>query len=196
VIDRLLERSGVYRLIQAPFADQKLAPIWRTTQRSEIHRVLDVGCGPGTNAGHFAAVDYLGVDINPRYVASARRRYGDRFVVADVAADDFAVGGSFDFVLLNSLLHHLDDDQVLRLLAKLPEQVAPGGHVHIIDLVLPPEWGVARLLAQLDRGSYPRPLERWRALLETHFSSEAFEPYAIRVGVDLWQLVYFMGRPA
>ena len=40
--------------------------------------VLDVGCGPGTNAPHFAHADYLGVDINPSYVATAARRYVHR----------------------------------------------------------------------------------------------------------------------
>jgi SAM-dependent methyltransferase len=196
LIDRLLETSGVYRLWQAPFADQKLAPIWRSTPRSQIGRVLDVGCGPGTNAGHFSNVDYLGVDINPRYIASARRRHGDRFVVANVATDDFAVGRSFDFVLMNSLLHHLDDDDARRLLSTLPEHIAPGGHLHVIDLVLPDERGLPRLLAKLDRGSYPRPLEALRSLLGTSFEIETFEPFAIGIGIDLWQLVYFKGRPA
>jgi SAM-dependent methyltransferase len=195
LIDRLLETSGVYRLWQAPFAEKKLAPIWRGTPRAEIRRVLDVGCGPGTNAGHFSAVEYLGVDINPRYIESARQRHGDRFVVADVASDDFALGRSFDFVLMNSLLHHLDDDEALRLLSRLPERVSPGGHLHVIDLVLPEQRGLPRLLAKLDRGDYPRPLEAWRSVLERFFQTETFEPFAIGIGIDLWQLVYFKGRP-
>jgi SAM-dependent methyltransferase len=39
--------------------------------------VLDAACGPGTNAPVCAHADYVGVDLNERYVESARRL--DRF---------------------------------------------------------------------------------------------------------------------
>ena len=42
--------------------------------------VLDVACGPGTNAPHFRHCDYLGLDINPEYTRRATARYGMRFV--------------------------------------------------------------------------------------------------------------------
>ena len=73
--DRLLEQSSVYRLWQMPFADQKFAPILAHNDLGRVQRVLDVGCGPGTNAKYFTHTQYLGVDINEDYVQDARRRY-------------------------------------------------------------------------------------------------------------------------
>ena len=67
---RLLERPGVYLAWQRPFVASKLAPVWRHNDRSTIRRVLDVGCGPGTNSAEFAGLDYLGVDLNPSYIAA------------------------------------------------------------------------------------------------------------------------------
>ena len=69
----LLEQTLVYRAWQAPFVEQKLTPIFEHNDLSRVRRVLDVGCGPGTNTAHFANADYLGVDINERYIRYARR---------------------------------------------------------------------------------------------------------------------------
>src|SRR6185437_15919484 len=50
---RLMEFTVAYRLWQAPFAERKLAPLWEHNDVARARRVLDVGCGPGTNTQHF-----------------------------------------------------------------------------------------------------------------------------------------------
>jgi SAM-dependent methyltransferase len=190
-----MENTLVYRLWQAPFAERKLAPMLRHTDLSRVRRVLDVGCGPGTNARHFLARDYLGVDINPAYVRDAERRFGPRFRVADVTTMRIEPGQGYDCILLNSLLHHLSDDEVDRLLSHLASLLADAGAVHILDLVLPERPSVARFLARHDRGDFPRPLEVWRELFTRHFAPVIFEPYPLgALGVTLWSMVYFQGR--
>src|SRR5262245_6399808 len=114
---KLLERPRVYLAWQRPFVASKLGPVWRHNDRASIRRVLDVGCGPGTNSAEFAGLDYLGVDINPAYIAHARRTSGGTFAVADVQSESIPGRGTYDFVLVNSLLHHLDDESVSSLLA-------------------------------------------------------------------------------
>src|SRR5690348_8507904 len=103
----LLEQPLVYRLWMAPFAEAKLAPLAAHNDLARVRRVLDVGCGPGTNAAHFRDADYLGVDINERYVADARRRHGRTFLAADITAYQ-VTGDPFDCILVNSFLHHVD----------------------------------------------------------------------------------------
>jgi SAM-dependent methyltransferase len=190
-----LEHPVVYRAWQAPFEAAKLRPVFRHNDLSRVSRVLDVGCGPGTNAREFPHAEYLGVDINPRYVAEARRRYGREFVVGDVTSWRPPAGASFDFILVNSLLHHLDDTNVRRTLATLRDVLSEGGHLHLLELVLPAEPGVARLLARADRGHFSRSLDHWRALCAELFEPVVFEPYALRgFGIVLWNMVYFKGR--
>ena len=156
--------------------------------------VLDVGCGPGTNTGHFGHADYVGVDINPRYIAYARRRYGREFLVADVTAGP-DLGARFDCVLVNSFLHHVDDAEAHRVLRHLAPLLTTDGHLHALELVRPVGRSVARLLARLDRGAHARPLGAWRALLATHFEPVVFEPYRLgALGMTLWHMVYFKGR--
>jgi SAM-dependent methyltransferase len=193
--DRVLEHSLVYRAWQAPFAAQKLMPLREHNDLSAVRRVLDVGCGPGTNAPLFAGQEYLGVDLNPRYVEDARRRHGREFLVADAADLEGRVEPGFDLILVNSLLHHLPDEAVGRTLAGLAPMLADDGHVHVIDLVLPPSFGAPRLLARADRGRYARPLEAWRALFESTFAPVVFTPFRIGLRrLPLWELVYFKGR--
>lgn len=192
---RVMENTLAYRLWQAPFADEKFAPIAAHNDLQRVRRVLDVGCGPGTNAAYFAHADYTGIDMNDAYLEHARRKFGRTFIAADVTQYRVATSERFDFVLLNSLLHHIDDTGVEKLLAHLATLLSDDGHVHIIDLLLPDEASVARFLARADRGEYPRPMAQWREMFTKSFDAVVFEPFTLRrMGVDLWRLVYFKGR--
>ena len=190
-----LDHAWVYRLWQAPFARRKLAPILAHNDLGRARRVLDVGCGPGTNAALFQHAEYLGVDINEAYIESARRRFGDRFAVADVTKLDVAPDDRFDFILVNSLLHHIATDDVRRILGHLATLLTHDGHVHILDLVLPERVSAARYLAQWDRGDFPRPLETWHELFSEAFVPVVWAPYPLGVfRWSLWDMVYFKGQ--
>jgi SAM-dependent methyltransferase len=199
-LDVIMRRPLVYRLWMAPFAEKKFAPIVARNDMKLIRRVLDVGCGPGTNALHFSASDYLGIDLNPQYIRDAERRYANshgrlRFQVQD--ADTFAAppGERFDFVLVNSFFHHVDDATVRAILSNLNKLLTDDGHVHILDLVLPESTSIARIVARCDRGNFPRPLEKWRQLFCESFEQVLYEPYDLdRCGLTLWKMLYFKGK--
>lgn len=194
--DRAFELPFVYRALQAPFHERKLAPCLRHLELRAETRVLDVGCGPGTNAWHFRDTQYTGVDINPDYITDAQRRFAGRFLVGDVTDPAVLPAEQFDCVLLNSLMHHLDDDAVSGLLGRLGRFLAPTGRIHILDLILPPNASLARLFARLDRGRFARPLAQWRAVFEQTMHLEHFEQYPLGVaGIPLWQMVHCIGRP-
>lgn len=186
----VMNHTWAYRVWQAPFAESKLRPLLARTDLGRVRRVLDVGCGPGTNAAHFTGVDYIGLDINEGYIADARQRYGRDFRVADVTRLAPGALAPADMVLVNSLLHHLDDAETDRTLAALPPLLAPGGSVHILDLVMPERPSIPRLMAAMDRGLYPRRLADWRRIFARHFTEEIFEPYSLS---GLWSMVYFRG---
>jgi len=132
---------------------------WPATT-SGVRRVLDVACGPGTNARHSRDVEYLGVDWNEAYVRYAARRYGERLPCVDVISPGFAFDQTFDFILVNSVLPHSPDTEVESLLDKL---------------------------ARLDRGEYARRLAARQRLLSKPFAPDVFEPYTLTgLGVPLW----------
>ena len=188
----ILEHSFVYRLWQAPFAGKKFVPVLEHNELSRVRRVLDVGCGPGTNAKYFAHCDYVGVDLNERYIQDARGRYGREFIVVDARNYTAPPGEQFDFILINSFLHHLNNQDVLSILSHLQTLLTDDGHIHILELVMPGELSVARLLAKWDRGKFARPLGDWKKIFGQHFEEVVFEPYALTgVGATLWNMIYF-----
>jgi SAM-dependent methyltransferase len=129
-------------------------------------RVLDAGCGTGEYAGLFEPERYLGIDLHPGYVALARRRHPrHHFEVADLRAWD-GRGDRFDLVLVNGVLHHLDDGDARALLANAARQRAPGGTLLVIEDVSLPRPGLGtRLVHALDHGHFIRDAARWRALV-------------------------------
>lgn len=194
LVDALLARASVYRLWQAPFATRKLAPIDESGDIARARRVLDIACGPGTNAARFSHTDYVGVDINDKYIAAARRRHRGRFIAADVTAPMQEDIGKFDFILMNSFLHHLGAAEAMRVLLASSSLLAPGGHIHVLDLALPQRASVARYLALADRGRFPRPVDEWRVMFARVFETVSFARYDLSAfGVPLWEMVYFKG---
>jgi len=192
---RVLEWAPVYRAWQAPFQTKKFSPIFEHNAMDGVRRVLDVGCGPGTNASYFLECEYLGIDINSGYVASASRRYGRDFIVADVTTYE-VVGEPFDFILVNSFFHHVTDEETHRILRHLGTLLHEGGHIHILDLILPERRSIARALARWDRGEHPRSPSHWREIFQVHFEPVVFQPYSLGLGgVTLWNMVYFKGAP-
>jgi trans-aconitate methyltransferase len=155
-----------------------------------------VVCGPGTNTRHFTRVDYLGIDFNQRYIESARRRHKRDFVVADVRNYRPTPGEQFDFVLANSFLHHLDAHDVLEILSHSRSLLTRDGHFHALELVMPEERSIARLLARWDRGDFARSGGEWRTIFSQFFEPVLIEFYPVTLmGTTLWNMVYFKGKP-
>jgi SAM-dependent methyltransferase len=80
MLEPLLAQPLVYRLWRAPFVRQKLRPFLAHNEIGQLGCVLEVGCGPGTNARLFAPAQYLGLDWNDAYIQYAKRRHRGRFV--------------------------------------------------------------------------------------------------------------------
>lgn len=99
-------------------------------------RVLEVGCGTGTNALWLAAqgCEVLGVDIAPRAIAMARSKAEStptsgaiRFEVADFL-HDVLDEAPFEFVFDRGVLHVFDDpEQRERFAAHVAARLGPGG---------------------------------------------------------------------
>lgn len=194
--DRLLETPWVYRLWQSPFADAKLQPFLRRVAPKPPARVLDVGCGPGTNAAAFAQAEYVGIDINPEYIATASRRFAGRFLVGDVRDPQVLPDERFDCVFANSVMHHLPDAVVDSLFARMAQLTSRGGRTHLLDLVLPSGLSPARMMARMDRGDFPRPAAEWTQRFARHFRIEHHELYPLGLpGLPLWWMIYLVGDP-
>jgi len=174
---RVLELSGVYELCQRALGGRAARDRFvREFVRPEPGvRILDVGCGAGSLLDHLPrSVEYVGYDLNPRYIAAARERYGDRgrFFQARVGDPLPLEHGAFDLVVAKAILHHLDDQEADQLIATARLQLRPGGALVTIDPVFHESQSlVARALISRDRGRSVRTPEGYRQLVTAHFES-------------------------
>lgn len=192
-VKNILGHPAVYRAWQAPFVKQKLAPFQKRVDLIRVPRVIDLGCGPGTNAGIFSPAQYVGVDISVEYIEYARSHYPHQFEVWDITKPGPELG-TFDLAFVNSVFHHLSDEETNQVLRSLSIHLNYDASVHVIDLVLPEQPSLARTLARLDRGEHPRHIEHWRELLDGHLEIELCETFYIGLaGVRMWQMIYVTG---
>jgi SAM-dependent methyltransferase len=87
-------------------------------------RLLDVGCGTGWLADHFA--DYIGLDGSPDAVGAAAAR-GRNVALHDVAEPLPCEDASFDGVVMKDLLEHVPDP--VALVREVRRVLRPGGRV-------------------------------------------------------------------
>ncbi len=136
-------------------------------------RLLDIGCGTGALVEHLpAGVAYHGFDPSARYVAAARRRWGQRGRFWRAGVADAAVGEpTFDRVTAVGVLHHLDDATATLLAVRAATALGADGVLITYDpAVTAATSPLARFLLDRDRGAHVRSPERYVALLSPHFA--------------------------
>src|SRR5262249_29884415 len=99
-------------------------------------RVLEIGCGLGTDGAQFAkaGAPYTGVDLTEAAIALAQKRFQfcelpGTFRTADAENLDFA-DDSFDLVYSHGVLHHTPD--TARAVQEVRRVLRPGGRAVVM----------------------------------------------------------------
>jgi ubiquinone/menaquinone biosynthesis C-methylase UbiE len=128
-------------------------------------RSLDLGCGPGAFADLFNGDDYVGVDLNRRYIDYAQRTRKGTFIVGDARRIDLP-DDRFDQVLIFGLLHHLSDEDARAVLSEVRRLLVPGGRLLAIEDI--PAISrlnlIGHLIHSVENGEHIRPPEEYRRL--------------------------------
>ncbi len=135
-------------------------------------RILDIGCGTAEVLAFLPEVHYVGYDLSESYIASARKRFGDRGRFHCAHVDAVAMGDQrFDIVLGMGILHHLDDKDCQTFLNTARNVLVPGGRLITSDpCFTTDQHPVARYLAKRDRGRFVRDREAYLQLTKPLFS--------------------------
>jgi SAM-dependent methyltransferase len=187
-LKRVLTLSWVYKLFQAAVGSRR-SKNWISRRFWNIapgQKVLDIGCGPGNTVGRFpAGVKYVGFDISEAYIAHAKSRFaGDpdkTFLVG--TAESFIERlpepmQNSDLVVINGLLHHLEDGEALTALKLARMALATGGRLVCLEpSFLIHQASVSRWLLKRDRGRNVRSEPEWKALFAQAFDN--FETFVL-----------------
>ncbi len=151
-------------------------------------RVLDIGCGPGALIEHLPGVAYTGTDLSAAYIASAKRRFGNRgrYLVGRVDDLESEELGVFDVVIAKSLIHHIDMDEALHLLEVASAVLADDGRFVSLDAAYTDEMSrAARFVVSRDRGQSVLTPDGYKLL-----ASRVFADVDVSVHHDLLRIPY------
>jgi SAM-dependent methyltransferase len=131
-------------------------------------KVIDIGCGPAQALQSLPDVEYLGLDIDPKYIAFARRTYGDKgiFVVGNTRSlrGDTRFKDA-DIVIAVSVLHHLDDEEAEDCIRFAYDALKGGGRLICHDACWIPNQGTfSKCIMSHDRGRNIRTEQQYRQL--------------------------------
>lgn len=154
----------------------------------EKWRVLDIGCGPADIFECMPTVEYVGFDMNKRYIDMAIEKYGESgtFLCEMVNREMVRRFQLFDVVLVIGVIHHLDDAEVKYLFEIAFSALKKGGKVVAVEPCYEKgQSAFVRFLLSSDRGRHVRTSEEYVRL-----ASELFVEVGAVVHNNLLRLPY------
>jgi SAM-dependent methyltransferase len=160
-VNKTLELPIVYaasQILARPTTDRFRKLIAANLKLAPDAKILDLGCGVGAFRDCFSAL-YTGIDINPMYIKQARALLSGAFAVMDCTSLGYP-DESFSEVVTIATTHHLNDDQLAKMVKDALRVCRPGGHFHVLDAILPVSPNLFKnVWFGLDRGRFPRKLD-------------------------------------
>lgn len=153
--------AGVYDTICLPLRGLR-SRVAHLTGIQAGTRVIDVATGTGAQASAFddAGASVVAIDLSPRMLSIARRKYEERdieFVEADATALPYP-DASFDVSCVSSALHEMPRDVRARVVGDMARVTRPGGNVVVVDYALPRNrvwrWFVYHVVKLYERDHY------------------------------------------
>jgi len=131
-------------------------------------KVIDIGCGSAQALEFLPDVNYIGLDVNPDYIAFARRTYGSKgtFVVGDVRSlNADSRFHNADIVMALGVLHHLDDQEAADCVQFAHDALKPNGRFVCHEACWVPNQGaLSKYIMGSDRGRNIRTERQYREL--------------------------------
>jgi SAM-dependent methyltransferase len=172
----ILGRPEVYHAYQiiGGFFSARLRALTDYVDFSGVRRIFDIGCGPGHITPHIPGhIDYIGFDTERRYVEFANRRFGGpsrRFVSKHFDQESVSEFGAPDLVLMNGVIHHMDDRTVEAVVRDAAIALGGVGSLFALDgCYVDNQHPISRYLLANDRGEFVRDADSYRALVAVGF---------------------------
>jgi 2-polyprenyl-3-methyl-5-hydroxy-6-metoxy-1,4-benzoquinol methylase len=153
-------------------------------------RILDIGCGQADLLAYFPEVEYLGFDMEKKYIDAAVKRYGSRgqFHCLKVSEATLKEYPAFDIVLAKGILHHLDDTEAGELFQLARKTLQPSGRLITIDgCYVEGRSKLEHYILSKDRGRYVRTQAGYYEL-----ASKVFPQVKVNLHHDLLRIPYTM----
>ena len=156
-------------------------------------KVLDFGCGTGSNSKLFHSEDYIGSEVDMSRVEISKEKYpGYKFEKIPIISSPKNMlpwkDNSFDMIFVSLCLHHINSKSCKLIFKEFRRVLKSGGKILGIEPALIDGKYFSNILMNiLDAGDYILPLNKYKKM----YQSESFKTNHINVvktfGYNLWQ---------
>jgi SAM-dependent methyltransferase len=173
---QILAHSSAYRFYHLLLGTKRLRNwyINKIVEPFDGCIIIDLGCGPADFLDSLPNVRYIGVDVNPRYIEDAKRRFAGRgeFHIAPISSVRSLNLPEADIVMANGVVHHLNDAGARQLFEIARICLKPGGRAVTFDPYLcENQNAISRWLITNDRGLYVRSETGYVTLAHEFFTN-------------------------
>ena len=159
-------------------------------------KVVDMGCGTGEDFVHLPEnIDYIGFDISEEYIKLARKRHHHkaRFLVAtaeELTNQTDCPLQEADLILCTGLLHHLNDNEAIKLLQLAKHIMKPTGRLCCFEptFLIHQGW-FSKYITKMDRGQNVRSEQAWRDLFGRVFASFSCEIATGLISIPYYHII-------
>jgi len=186
--EKIMERPLIYNLWSSIHFLPRFHAIKAAIGQSMHPYILDLGCGTGLFKKNFPDCDYVGIDNNAQYIDYAGKNLTGHFILGDILEPEkYLTNQRFDYIIINSVFHHLNDLSATRLTRNLAAYLNPEGSIIVVDHIYNEKLNyINKLLLKYDRGSYSRTEASFRKIFED-FIIVSYHEFFIRAGpLVLW----------
>lgn len=172
LIDRLSSNPRIFillrKILEANFKTLKEV-IYESFLKSEDGLILDIGCGTGEFSSCFMPENYIGIDIEEKYIDFAKKNNKGKFLLADALALPFS-DELFSKIIIVGVLHHLNDGKTEKVLKEAARVLKGKGKILIIeDVDFKSNNFLTNLIHYLDKGKNIRTAEGYAKLINSFF---------------------------
>lgn len=173
-IRSILSHPFVYRLFQLCLGAKKGRREYVQKYVRPVHcdKILDIGCGCAEILDFLPShIDYFGFDLDNSYIEYAKNKFGSRgrFICNDVnnLISDLP---QFDIILASGVLHHLNDNEAVKLFNLAASSLKDTGRMLTIDCCyIENQSKLAKFFISKDRGQNIRSPEGYESLAKQFF---------------------------
>jgi len=169
MIKTVLNNPKIYQLSQKIFlADNFRKKLLQKLLTKKNLDILDIGCGPGNMINYLSFNKYYGFDTDKKYIKFAKNKYP----VCNFFCEKFTKSSlkkitKVDVVILFGILHHISDDDVLKLIDVLKLSLKKNSKIITLDPVyIKKQNKISKFLIDNDRGNFVRTSKGYLDLLE------------------------------
>jgi len=197
IISYLANKPSIFiflrKIIEFNFRSERKVLKHEIQKQNDSIKILDLGCGTGEFSELLKNCNYTGIDINQRYINYAKNKYDRNFLLMNATKLDFP-NNFFDYIVVLGVLHHLDEDNSLKVLNEMIRVLKDDGKIIIMEDV---DTGsridvLGNLIRRLDEGNFIKTKEEYLNLIGKRVKIN--ENYRVKAGISTYEVFIILGK--